>query len=167
MPAQEIFAEAVKTGFIIELFKMFPGTMIYKENIVNPVFPHFFVEQLTLNQREDRRHKWFLNYFMTTRYRAINDPALAINLHERLDAVALPLMEINTVMISGMPIRIKDAHTDKEAGVLHYFCNVIFQVEKAKEKDLETDVLQMRLILNRYVETAEDKIKRLAARKEN
>ena len=141
----EVLSDAVKAGLIAELTKSFPGVSVYDEQIVRPAFPHFFVLQMTQEQREERKGYWWLSYLVNLRYRDAAEPFAQRSLEAKLDNVSMQLMELNNIYLADMPIRIRNARTEKVEGVLHYFCNFLFQVnkpeaERIKQLHLETQL---------------------------
>ena len=146
----EIFGESVKAGVIAELIKSFPETRAYREQITEPSFPHFFVEQLTMEAVEERKRKWWLSYLLTIRYRIAPDVSLEKDLQSKLDGMGLRLLsELQTIDIGPFPIPVRNPRTEKSDGVLFYFCNFKFQATKA-----ELDAIkQMQLAVSSGLQT--------------
>jgi hypothetical protein len=135
---REIMSESVKNAVLLSLMTNFSGVLAYKESQTSPQFPHFFVEQLNLTSREQRQGYFWLNYFMTARYRVAADTAPIRDLAARLDGVVHDLaVKLTEVNIAGLSVDISNFRTEKVDGVLHCFFNVIFQV---KRESIETDV---------------------------
>ena len=138
---REIIGETIKTALAVEILKALPGIMIYRERMTGPlVFPHIYLEQLTLDADEDRKDHYFLSYFLTLRYRHvadINAPSAPVNLQAILDGVSLSLLTGLKNLNFGALARIRNANTEKVDGVLHYFCNVRIQVTKEKIEQIK------------------------------
>ena len=129
----KILGETIKSAFIAEIVKEFPGITTNKETVTNPAFPNIFIEQLTLTRIEDRKDKFWLCYLLTARYRVTPEISLKLDLQENLDAAALKFMVLSKLDISGRSAKIKNARTEKIDGVLHYFCNVDRLVDEVNE----------------------------------
>ena len=142
----EIVGESVKTGLSVEILKKFPGIEVYKEFISKPTFPHFFIYQLTLDVRQERRNYWWLHYLMSLRYRVAAETIIARDLQAQLDATALSLMAINKIYLSDMPIRVRESRTEKVENVLHYFC--AFDIHVTKEQIEKIKQWQVTINLN-------------------
>ena len=139
-----ILGESVKSGVAIELLKAFPTIIPYREQITEPAFPHFFIEQLTMSANEERKRKWWLNYLITIRYRVAADIALVRNLQADLDSMSLGLLaELQTINLGRFTIPFRSPRTEKSDGVLFYFANFQFQVSKEEAEEIKMQTLEL------------------------
>lgn len=134
----EIVATSVTSGLVIKLGEIFPGVTRYRETIPAQllVFPHFFVNQITVNLETERRNQWKLDFLASIRYREVSDPStITGSLQERLDAVGLKLLtELLTINWGGTTVTLHGAYTEKIDGVLHWFANVTVMATKPIEE---------------------------------
>ena len=148
----ELTGESIKTGLRIELLKLFTGATVYTEQIGDSVavYPHFFVNQLTLSAQEDRRDHWFLQYLINLRYRVAAEPFLDRNLNQKLDAVGLQLLEIKWITIGPYRERLLNPRCEKVDGVLHFFTNFNVQATKEEEEGVKQEKLtkNIQLVIN-------------------
>jgi len=144
----ELVATSVTSALGIRLREIFPGVMWYRETIPAQmlVYPHWFVNQLTLNIQPERRNHWWLSYFATMRYHVAADPASVVgSLQQQLDDASIKLLaDLDYIYWNGIPVRISNLRTEKIDGVLHCFCNV----DVMATKPIEIDPLQEQLEVN-------------------
>ena len=151
----EIVGEAAKTGLAIALAQKFPGDAVYTEQQTNGKlmkFPQFFIEQLTMSVREERKGYWWLNCLVTARWRVSAEPFAVPDLQKRLDDVSLKLMEIGMIDIASMPTHVKNARTEKADGVLHYFCGVSIQANKERAEEINMWTIEQNNIIQKRKE---------------
>ena len=143
-----VIGESIKTGLIAEIKKAFPGAVVYKEQIrTEPIFPHFFIELLTLDISEERQGFYWLNSFITIRYREGADIQLVNNLHLKLDDVAFRMLtDMTRISFSGVLANITGARTEKVEGDLHYFCNIRIQLTRQWIAHIKQMTLEQRRI---------------------
>jgi len=123
----ELTATSVTSGLVIALGEAFPGVMRYRETA--PVqllaYPHFFVNQLTLDIQPERRNHWMVSYFVTIRYHVAADPSSVNLLQQQLDDISIRLLsDLEYITWNGMPVELKNRRTEKVDGNLFFFCNV-------------------------------------------
>lgn len=144
----ELIATSVTSALGIRLREIFPGVTWYRETVPAQllVFPHFFVNQLTLDMQPERQNHWFINYFATIRYREVSDPAsITGSLQERLDNIGIKLMsELEYIMWNDIPVTIRNPRIEKIDGVLHWFGNITVM----STKPVVLDPLQEQLEIN-------------------
>jgi len=146
----EIISESVKAGAAIALMNAFPGIAVYREQMTEPEFPHFFIDQLTVAASEERKRKWWLRYLMTIRYREASDTALIRDIQSRLDATGLAMLaRLETISLGAWPTPFRNPRTEKNDNVLHYFCNFEFQVTKPEIEAVKQQTLNINTILER------------------
>lgn len=130
----ELVATSVTSALGIRLREIFPGVTWYRETVPAQllVFPHFFVNQLTLDMQAERQNHWIVNYFATIRYREVSDPAsITGSLQERLDNIGIKLMsELEYIMWNDIPVTIRNPRIEKIDGVLHWFGNIAVMATK-------------------------------------
>jgi len=145
--AYELIATSVTSALGIRLREIFGGTW-YREAVPAQllVFPHWFVNQLTLNIQPERRNHWWVSYFATMRYHVAADPASVVgSLQQQLDDASIKLLaDLDYIYWNGIPVRISNLRTEKVDGALHCFCNV----DVMATKPIELDPLQEQLEVN-------------------
>lgn len=150
----ELVATSVTSALGIRIREIFPGITWYRETVPAQllVFPHFFVNQLTLDMQPERQNHWFVNYFATIRYREVSDPAsITGSLQERLDAVGIKLMsELENIAWNDVPVTIRNPRIEKIDGVLHWFGNI----NVLATKPLPELIKQMKLDINTNLQKA-------------
>jgi len=141
-------ATSVTSSLGIRLREIFPGVTWYRETIPAQllVYPHFFVNQLTLNIQPERRNHWWVSFFATMRYHVAADPASVVgSLQQLLDDASIKLLaDLDYIYWNGIPVRISNLRTEKVDGVLHCFCNI----DVMATKPIELDPLQEQLEVN-------------------
>lgn len=132
--AYELVATSVTSALGIQLREIFPGVTWYREVVPAQllVFPHWFVNQLTLDIEPERQNEWWVNYFVTMRYREVSDPAtITGSLQERLDNVSIKLLsELECIYWGNIPVAVRNLRTEKIDGVLHVFANITVMATK-------------------------------------
>lgn len=58
-----ITGELIKQSIISELLRMFPEVSVYKEAKTNPIYPHFFIYQISLTDEQERKKLSYSNIF--------------------------------------------------------------------------------------------------------
>lgn len=125
MSIQLITSELVKTAIAQELLIIAPTVTVYKEAQSTPVFPNFFINQLSLSKIEERKNYYNLSYLMNIRYRVVSDVSTELKLEQKLDNMSLKLLEgFNTITLGNSLIRCEDCTCEKVDGVLHFNCSV-------------------------------------------
>ena len=141
-----ITGELIKNSVAGELINKFPGVTVYKEAMTNPVYPHFFVNQVVLIGEEERKDRFDLSYSMNVRYHSASDPSTDLRLEQNLDAVAIQFMEaFNIIGIGDGLIRCVDKGTEKVDGVLHLNFNINLQARKIKEEPVKQNELEVKV----------------------
>ncbi len=144
-----VVGDMIKSGLTSKIAELFPNITVYKEAAAIPRYPHFFVQQLTMSSERELNGRYMLNYLVTVRYRAVEDPTTLDSLQSTLDDVALKLLEIDYINLwsekqqTNELTLIKNQRYEKIEGVLHYFCNVTIRVQKEVaevEKQRELDL---------------------------
>ena len=155
-----ITGELIKNSVVAELMAQFPNITVYKEAITNPVYPHFFVNQVALIGSEERKNRYDLSYSMNVRYHSASDPSTDLRLEQNLDAVSLKFMEgFNIISIGNELIRCVDKETEKEDGVLHLNFNINLQARKydttepIKQNELVIDIKEKESIKEEVKDT--------------
>ena len=140
-----ITGETIKSAVGMEIMRAFPGITWYKEaNIINPRFPHFFVQQLTLSKVQERHNRWWLEYLMTIRYRQVSDPTTSSTIQELLDGVGLDLLdELQRITVGNLRVPIRELRYEKVDGVLHAFGNIRLQVTKPQAEYAKMNELEL------------------------
>lgn len=126
----ELKSEEIKNAIASRLLELAPGTSVYKEAVTAPKYPHFFVHQVSLSDKEQRKNHHILTYSFDIRYRVASDPSTDLRLEQKLDEVGLRLTAgLNIINCNDIKIRIEDKNYEKPDGVLHFFCKVNLQAE--------------------------------------
>ena len=145
----EIIANSVTSGLVIELGRIFPNVTRYREVVPAQflVYPHFFVNQLTLDIAPERRNHWRLSYLATIRHHVAADPAsVSGSLQQQLDDIGIQLMaELESIAWDGMPINLTGRRVEKVDGNLHFFCNITVMATKPIELDPVQENLEMNI----------------------
>jgi len=132
----EIVSTSVTSGLVIALGEAFPGAMRFRETapVQLLVYPHFFIQQLTLDIQAERQNHWMVSYFVTIRYHVAADPSSVNLLQQQLDDISIRLLsDLEYITWNGMPVRLTGRRTEKVDGVLHFFCNVSVMATKPVE----------------------------------
>ena len=117
----ELTGENVKQAIVQQLLKTFPGVKVYKEAITNPLYPHFFVYQISVSDTEERKNYHLMSYSMEIRYRITSDPSTDLKLEQNLDDMGMKLLQnFNIIDFDSEKIRVKEKNTEKVDGVLHF-----------------------------------------------
>ena len=140
----ELTGENVKQAIVQQLLKIFPGVKVYKEAITNPLYPHFFVYQISVSDTEERKNYHLMSYSMEIRYRITSDPSTDLKLEQNLDDMGMKLLQnFNIIDFDSEKIRVKEKNTEKVDGVLHFtfvidiLGKVIQNEESIKQNKLE------------------------------
>lgn len=137
-----ITGELVKNSVVGQLLNQFPNITVYKEAITNPVYPHFFVNQVALIGEEERKDRFDLSYNINVRYHSASDPSTDLRLEQNLDGITIQLMEgFNIIGIGDELIRCVDKSTQKVDGVLHFNFNINLHARKIKEEPVKQNEL--------------------------
>ena len=148
----QVIAESIKTVLSLEIINRFPHATIYREQIVSPIFPNFFIEQLTQSKTEERKGYFWINHFVAVRYRIHNEPQTLFNLQQQLDNASFEMLKMQYIPLSTHKLLIQNPTTEKVDGVLHYFCNLNARVtEPIDEIKMWTLELQSKLQLQRFI----------------
>lgn len=140
----EIIGETIKSATSIKLGEIFDNTITrYKEEVTNPKYPNFFIEQLNMNIREDTKDRWMIDYLMTIRYRYVKDITTVTNLNQKLDEIGLKLCTELTELQLEKPVKVKNSRYEKDEGVLHFFYNVTVQVKRQTEELIKQEKLKL------------------------
>jgi len=114
-------SEDVKQAVVEQLLSVFPDITVYKEATSTPVYPHFFVYQITLSDEEERRGYHLVNYSMEVRYRVASDPSTVVRLEQNLDNIAFILSQnFNIINLESSKVKCIDKSLEKIEGVLHF-----------------------------------------------
>lgn len=132
-------SETIKNAIARELNRIFPDIAVYKEEQSKPYdFPNFFILQLSMNTREDRKDHYFQTFLYEIRYRQIADVELEPRIEQKLDNVGLQLTtELVRVTIDNRPYRILQANYEKVDKIGHFTFQVRVQVEKEKNEEVK------------------------------
>lgn len=139
--------ETIKNSIARELGQIFPNIAVYKEEQTTPYdFPNFFVLQLSMNSKEDRKDHYFQTFLYEVRYRHIADVELEPRIERYLDDVGLSLItNLVRVSIDDRPYRVLQSNYDKVDKVGHFTFQVRVQVEKEKDEKVKMLVLKQNL----------------------
>lgn len=120
-----IDSEDVKQAITQRLLEIFPDITVYKEAKTNIVYPHFFVYQINVSDREERKDYHLLSYSMEIRYRVASDSSTDLKLEQNLDNIGLKLLQsFNIIDFEDEKIRCKDKSIEKVDGVLHFLFTI-------------------------------------------
>lgn len=126
----ELNSEDVKESISKTLLNIFPNANVYKEASSSPKYPNFFIRQINVSDREERRNYHILTYNMDIRYRTTSDPSTDLKLEQNLDDVGLKLLaNFNTIDFDDSKIKCLDKSIEKQDGVLHFFTNFEIMVK--------------------------------------
>lgn len=140
----EIIGETVKSATSIKLGEIFgEDTKRYKENVTNPTYPNFFIQQLTQNITPDTKDRWMIDYLITIRYRYVKDITTVTDLEQKLDEVGLKLCTEFTELQLERPVKVKNARYEKDEGILHFFFNVSVQIKRQTEEKPKQEKLNI------------------------
>jgi len=141
--------ETIKNAIVTELNELFPNIAVYKEEQTNPYdFPNFFVLQLSMNSREDRKDHYFETYLYEVRYRHIADVELEPRIEQRLDNIGNTLInEFKSVTFDNRPYKIRQVNYEKVDKVGHFTFQVMVQTEKAKPQEPKLGKLEVNTYL--------------------
>jgi hypothetical protein len=140
----ELLSNAVRNGICERLAERFSDVYVYKEHITKPKYPNFFIEQLNISAKEERRGYWWLDFGISLRYRECEDNKLAIHLQDKLDTIGLKLMdEMDSVKIADVLMKPINSKYEKKDGALHYFCSIKIQVTKAQDEAVKMQNLEL------------------------
>jgi len=146
----ELIATSVTSALGIRLREIFPGITWYRETVPAQmlVYPHWFVNQLTLDIQPERRNHWIIGYFATMRYHVAADPASVVgSLQQQLDDASIKLLsELEAIYWNGIPVKISNLRTEKIDGTLHCFCNITIMATKPIEIEPLQETLETNII---------------------
>lgn len=144
----ELIATSVTSGLVIALGEIFTGVTRYRETLPAHllVYPHWFINQLTISTQAERRNHWMVDYLATARYHVAADPSSVVgSLQQQLDDASIKILsELEYIYFGDMPVRVTGLRTEKVDGVLHVFCNISVMATKP----VEPDPLQQELEVN-------------------
>lgn len=131
-----ITGELIKQSIISELLRMFPEVSVYKEAKTNPIYPHFFIYQISLTDEQERKNYHILTYSMDLRYRVASDPSTDLKLQQNLDSVGIKLLNsFNAIACGDEFIRCENKNIEKEDGVLHFMFNIRIMVKNVSDEE--------------------------------
>lgn len=142
----ELNSEDIKEAIVKTLLMIAPNVQVYKEAVSNPIYPHFFVHQISVMDESSGLYHT-LSYSMDIRYRTTSDPSTDLRLQKNLDEMSLLLLtNFNIIDFDGGKIRCSDKTTEKEDGVLHFFTTLktMVRLEK-KEKNIKQMKLEVKI----------------------
>ena len=139
-----ITSDDIKESVIMKLLEIEPNIAVYKEATTKPVFPHFFVNQLTVSDSEERKNYHLLTYSIIIRYRVASDISTDLKLQQDLDEMCLKLLSnFNIITFNDSSVRCYDKMTEKVDGVLHFSFKIDLY---AKYKDNQERIKMNNLI---------------------
>lgn len=131
-----ITGELIKQSIISELLRMFPEVSVYKEAKTNPIYPHFFIYQISLTDEQERKNYHILTYSMDLRYRIASDPSTDLKLQQNLDSVGIKLLNsFNAIACGDELIRCENKSIEKENGVLHFMFDIRIMVKNVSDEE--------------------------------
>lgn len=117
----ELTGENVKEAVAQRLFDIFPDIKFYKESTTNPIYPHFFIYQISVADSEERKNYHLMSYAMEVRYRVKPDPSTDSKLELNLDDMGMKLLQnFNIIDFDDEKIKVKEKNIEKVDGVLHF-----------------------------------------------
>ena len=122
--AYKIIGETIKSATSIKLGEIFNDVTRYKESVTNVKYPHFFINQVSLDITPAGKNRMKLDYLMNIRYRVASDISLVTNLQQQLDEVGLKLCSELTELDLELPTKTKNRTYEKDDGVLQFFFNI-------------------------------------------
>jgi len=121
----ELTGENVKEAVVQRLFDIFPDIKFYKESTTNPIYPHFFIYQISVADSEERKNYHLMSYAMEVRYRVKPDSSTDSKLELNLDDMGMKLLQnFNIIDFDDEKIRVKEKNIEKVDGVLHFTFNI-------------------------------------------
>lgn len=143
-----ITGEEIKSAISKRLKEKFPNVAVYKQDVTNPTYPNFSIQQVTLTSESDKARHYMLNYFMNIVYREASDRSTVDRLNTKLDQVGIEMLEaLNTIVVNGRPKRaVTGAYFESVDGMVMFFVNYKVYVELPKiptdnmEKLIENNV---------------------------
>lgn len=124
----ELVANSVTSGLSIALGEEFPGITRYREVIPAQmlVYPHFYIHQLTIDVQPERRNHYMVNYLVNIRYHAAADPSsITGRLQSELNDISIRMLsDLEYIYFDNELVRLTNRRTEKQDGVLFFFCNV-------------------------------------------
>ena len=123
--------EDVKQAVVERLLEVFPNVAVYKEAVTNVAYPHFFVNQVTLIDLEERKNVHLLHYSIEIRYRITPDSSTDLTLQRDLDNIGLKLLQsFDIIDLEDEKVRCTDKSIEKNDGVLFFYFGVQIMARK-------------------------------------
>ena len=160
--AYEIIGETIKSATSIKIGDIFKVETTkdgkttytypkrYKENITKPVYPSFWITQLSQNieHRGVGIERYAITYLINIQYRVAENTETITNLRTQLDAIGFKLNTELTELDLDVPTKTKERRYEIVDGVLQFFFNItVFATPETEEQmrlrllDLTTDII--------------------------
>lgn len=124
----ELTATSITSGLVIALGDVMPGITRYRETVPAQllVYPHLFINQLTVDITPELRTRNVVRYLINIRYHVAADPASVVgSLQQQLDDASIKLLgELKYIKFGDELVRLTGCRTEKVDGVLHFFANI-------------------------------------------
>ena len=132
-----ITGEEIKSAISKKLKEKFPNVAVYKQDVTNPTYPNFSIQQVTLTSESDTRRHYMLNYFMNVVYREADNLSTVDRLNTKLDQVGIEMLEaLNIIDVNGKPKRaVTGAYFESVDGMVMFFVNYKVYAELPKTPD--------------------------------
>ena len=144
----EIIGESIKSATSIKLGTIFGNNTIrYKEKVSNPLYPNFFIYQVSTTPVAKGKNRWELDYLINIRYRYAEDVTNITNIEQKLDEIGLALCTQFTEIDLELPVKTYNRRYEKADGVCQFFCNIKIIIKA----DLPEEVKMQQLELNEEV----------------
>lgn len=131
-----IDSEDVKQAIIQRLLEIFPSTSVYKEAKSNVSYPHFFVYQRNLTDKEERKGCHIITYKIDVIYRVAGDSSTDLKLQQNLDNVIFKLTQkFNIIDFEESKIKCTNKTFDKSDGELHFLFDVVIMAYDTSYND--------------------------------
>lgn len=129
-----ITSDSIIKSISKKLLISFPNIEVYKEAQSTPKYPHFFVNQINVQDEEERKNYHILTYSIVIRYRIKSDPSTDLSLQTDLDDMGFKLLYFFDLLdFNGSKVRCTNKSIEKVNGVLFFSFNIDLPVYNKSE----------------------------------
>lgn len=149
----EIIGETLKSAISIKLGQLFDNPIRYKENITNPQYPNFFINQISSNVTSlqtkvqsafnNDLKRMRIDYLFNIQYRLASNLETITNLKQQLDAVGFKLITKFTDIQLEKPVYTTNRRYEIVDGVLHFFFNITIYATDEQVNDYQMNSLEI------------------------
>ena len=147
----QIIGETVKSAISIKLGEIFNNPKRYKEHIENPVFPSFWIIQITqdITPMGIGNNRIQIDYLMNIQYRVTSNTETLTNLRQQLDDIGFKLCTELTEINLELPTKTKNRRYEIIDGVLQMFFNVTVYAIPQTEEEIKMQELELNQYINK------------------